>query len=78
VSRELTPEEQDVFNAVYQDRVEFLKQYPKDLPMLEAWIDSLSKQKALTPQHVIATQATLKAYQDEIKRQLLLKLITNE
>jgi len=73
----VTPEEQEIFNAVYQDRVEFLKQYPKDLPMLEAWIDSLSKQKALSPQQAIATQATLKAYEDEIKRLQLLKLISN-
>lgn len=74
----MTPEEQEVFNAVYQDRVEFLKQYPKDLADLESWKDSLEKQKTLSPHQAIANQATIKAYDEEIKRQLLLKLITNE
>lgn len=73
----LSPEEQEIFDAVYQDRVEFLKQYPKDLSVLEPWASFLNRQKPLTPQQAIANQATLKAYEDEIKRQHLLKLITS-
>ena len=73
----MTPaDEEQVFNAVYEDRVAFLKKYPKDLADLEAWKDSLEKQKILSEHQAIANKATIKAYDEEIKRQLLLKLIS--
>lgn len=74
----LSPErEQEIFNAVYENTTEFLHAYPKDSATLNDWLDSLLKQKSLSENHAVALRATAQAYQDEIKRQHLLKLITS-
>ena len=73
----LSPEEeQKIFTAVYQDRNQFLQANSKSMNDLESWRDSLLKQKPLTDHHAISLRATAQAYEDEIKRQKTLKLIS--
>ncbi|MCD1628484.1 hypothetical protein [Marinobacter shengliensis] len=72
----MTPDEELVFNAVYQDRIEFLQANPRSLDDLESWKDSILKQEPVTEQHAISLRATAQAYEDEIKRLKLLQLIS--
>lgn len=73
----LTPaEEEQIFNAVYQDRVTFLKNYPKCMEVLEEWASHARNQKPLSDNHALSLRATAQAYEDEIKRQKTLKLIS--
>lgn len=72
-----SPEEQEVFDVVYQDRMAFLKQYPKTVAILSHWVGIMENQQPSDDMKVRVTQeATHKAYEDELKRLLLLSLIT--
>jgi len=72
-----SPEEQEVFNLVYQDRTQFLKQYPKTVAVLSVWVANLEGQQLPDDWKLrVSKEATIQAYNDELKRLLLLDLIT--
>lgn len=72
-----SPEEQAIFDSVYEDRRKFLKEYPKTVAVLTLWVATIEQQP--TPEEMrlrVHQEATHKAYEDELKRLLLLDLIT--